>query len=161
MIPERLYKYIVGKKGLEISRTVDAGSCCFLPKVQIHFWNALCKNASKLNNLHEKFDFVFTDKELDELENIYLALVNWIRVLNPGGHVIARVKNNDNLTRDPNSKIWTFCLTGGDIKEKHFNLKKNIPILRKINFNIIEIFKEQNYIWLIARKKSKIKQAKL
>ncbi len=154
---QRFYKYMKGK-GLEISRNPYVTA---IPNTKIHFWNASCKDASRLTHLHEKFNFVFVDGELDKLNNFFLALANWGRVLLRGGHIICKVVNYNtehkiarlSLYQD---KTWTFS-TNQETANLHLNVKKSVHCFKALNLNLVDLFETEQYLWFVLRKKNNIK----
>jgi SAM-dependent methyltransferase len=53
-------------------------------------------NAQKLNNINdESFDFVYSSHCLEHLHDAHEALINWIRVVKPGGYLIVQVPDED------------------------------------------------------------------
>lgn len=157
---DKYAKYTKGY-GLEISRNPYIAS---IPNAKLHFFNASCKDATRLVNMHDKFDFVLVDQEADQVKNFFLALSNWCRVLNHGGHIIIKVKNYDTpekISRHQRigsdgllSSLWSFSISQKTDKF-HLNVKKSFYVFKSLNLNLIELEKSGEFLWFVLRKKYK------
>lgn len=121
--PRFITRYFVGQ-GIDIGAGRDSIGLyqeLFPRMAAVRAWDLADGDAQYLNGIaDESYDFVHTSHCLEHMVEPSAALLNWLRVLKPGGHLICLIPDEDLYEQGVwpstfnSDHKWTFTIQKGD-----------------------------------------------